>query len=288
MVVLLLVSLAFIFYPSSTDATNTLVETFRSKLFTLPPGGVYRRFQHIPWVQGHVGIRTFNAEVVDEFGTPVPLTELYLHHWIVQKTYVNSSLTNSEIAENDFFSPNNNVTLVPNSGTCENGLLSQWFGLGSETRKTNVSFPKPYAVESGNPSAIPAGHEEAWFVEIHALDLRNTLNPWDCSECRCDAYNVTKTEGGDPIPEGYIGGLLCCYEGLRCALKPSAKEELRSYYLQYTISYVPFTPCVIPLRIYVLDVTNNGKSPSESDLNSCQVRSFKINAFEVFFYFRYV
>ena len=64
-------------------------------------------------------IKLSRIRVVDENNVPVPLSEAYLHHWLV-------------------FGP-------PNQGVC-GGYLDYSFGVGAESRGTGVSFPDPHAV----------------------------------------------------------------------------------------------------------------------------------------------
>ena len=45
--------------------------------------------------------------------------------------------------------------LKPNAGVCEGDTHGQYFGLGSETRRTATWLPDPYAVEAGDPAAPP-------------------------------------------------------------------------------------------------------------------------------------
>ena len=140
----------------------------------------------IEFPKGHLGIRSFNAELVDENHNPVPLNEAYLHHWTVRPFLASDD-------ESDWDSPGN--SLVRNSvrgaphgrvhtsavheggdgllgedeqAACESGMLKDigvWFGVGSETRHTNTSFPAPYAAEIGNPDAA----DVVWKAQIHAI-----------------------------------------------------------------------------------------------------------------------
>ncbi|OEL36268.1 hypothetical protein BAE44_0002713 [Dichanthelium oligosanthes] len=75
-----------------------------------------------------------------------------------------------------------------NAGVCEGDTHGQYYGLGSETRRTATWVPDPYGVEGGDPAAPPE---------------------W------CDLYNVTVDEYGRRIAEGYAGGLLCCHDQTR-------------------------------------------------------------------------
>ncbi|CAL0309192.1 unnamed protein product [Lupinus luteus] len=81
------------------------------------------------------------------------------------------------------------------------------FGLGAETRKTNTQVPEPFGIEIGNPSKIPKGYEEKWFLNVHAIDTRGVEDRIGCIECRCNLYNNATTDGnGEPLRPGYGGG----------------------------------------------------------------------------------
>lgn len=69
------------------------------------------------WVKGQVAIHGFHAEVVDLDGNSVPLTEAYVHHWIVYNQY-------------------------GNAGVCSS--LQYVFGGGAELRGTPYESPSPY------------------------------------------------------------------------------------------------------------------------------------------------
>lgn len=45
-------------------------------------------------------------------------------------------------------------------------------------------------------------------------------------------FNATADEDGKPLPEGYIGGLRCCGDGLRCAVKDGFNGGEISYHLE--------------------------------------------------------
>lgn len=61
-------------------------------------------------------------------------------------------------------------------GTCSDSQDTTFFGVGSETRHTDTSIPAPYALETGNPAAIPEGYEEAWYLNVHAIDTRGAVD----------------------------------------------------------------------------------------------------------------
>ena len=76
--------------------------------------------------------------------------------------------------------------LVRNSGTCQRDILAQYYGLGSETRRTATDIPDPFEIIVGNPAKIPEGYEEKWLVNIHAIDTRGVVDKMGCTECKCE------------------------------------------------------------------------------------------------------
>jgi hypothetical protein len=64
--------------------------TFLSPEFMLGPGSVESKtYDDIDFPRGHIALKSFNAEVVDQAGNPVPLYETYIHHWLVGKYHEN-------------------------------------------------------------------------------------------------------------------------------------------------------------------------------------------------------
>lgn len=232
---------------------NGETKTFRSRPIPLGPGEVANYFYRLEMPSGHVGIKSFSADLVDEDGREVPLSEVYIHHWVVNKMH----------KEKDAVHVGTNYYVVTNSGTCQGRMLPQFFGLGSETRRTEYKIPDPYVVEVGNPNEIPHGYEEEWLLNIHTIDTRGAVNAMHCLECRCAAYNVSVTEYGKIVPQQYVGGLECCLHGYKCASKEGFHGGRRNLYLQYTVVYFPMEPILKPVRIYIFDVTDDRKAPTE-------------------------
>nr|GMD33897.1 uncharacterized protein LOC109163058 [Ipomoea batatas] len=203
------------------------VESFVSPRFELEPGSVSNKvFTGVDFPKGHIAWKGFHAEIVDEEGKSVPLHETYLHHWVVARYMIRK-------------------------GVCAE--LPQYFGVGSETRKTNFIIPDPYGIEVGNS---PPGLEEGWMLNVHAIDTRGTgENKVGCAECRCDLYNVTKDEEGRGLGD-YPGGMKCCYDGARCKVKQGFQGEKRGLYLKYTVTYVDWNPSIVPVKIYLFDVAD--------------------------------
>lgn len=252
-----------------SEARVTLENGVKSMVYLSPkitqqPGSVSNRFYYdIEFPKGHIAIKSFNAEVVDEAGNPVSLQETYLHHWVAvryyQRTGVKDVKHNGKVGFHQ-----SDIIIAGNSGICNHGL-TQFFGLGSETRKTSTFVPDPYGIEVGNPLEIPSGYEEKWLFNIHAIDTRNTEDAMGCTECRCNLYNTTVDEYGRPLKPNYVGGLLCCYDGVQCKVKNGLQSVERNLYLRYTVKWVDWSESIVPVKIFIFDVTDTWQSTGIHD-----------------------
>ncbi|KAJ0969274.1 hypothetical protein J5N97_022151 [Dioscorea zingiberensis] len=242
---------------------------FLSPPFFLSPGSVANKyFFDIPFPRGHIALKSFDAEVVDEAGIPVPLHETYLHHWVVEGYYGSKTSKDPIEAsplEFDFF----DYDLVRNSGICKR-TLGQYFGLGSETRRTNTWVPDPYGIEVGNPEQIPDGFEFRWLMNVHAIDTRGVDDKNGCTECKCSLYNVTKDEFGRPLRKGYIGGLKCCYDHTQCPVQEGFGGARRKLWLRYKVNWLDWDDTIVPVKIYIFDVTYTA-SAVDGALPGCKV-----------------
>ncbi|GMJ00145.1 hypothetical protein like AT5G61820 [Hibiscus trionum] len=242
------------------NKVNTAV--FLSPKFVLGPGSVENRFYYnVDFPKGHIAVKSFNAEVIDEAGNPVPLHETYLHHWVVVRYFVRKGVKLSEFNDHAKLSMSDYIS-GRNSGICQN--LGQFFGLGSETRKTATHIPDPYGIEFGNPAEIPSGYEEQWMLNVHAIDTRGAEDKLGCTECCCDLYNVTVDEYGRPLRPDYKGGLLCCYDHTQCKVKPGFEGVRRTLYLRYTVKWVDMDSSILPVKIYIFDITDTWKRTRNS------------------------
>lgn len=249
--------------------------TFLSPKFVLGPGSVENRYyRNIDFPRGHIALKSFNAEVIDEAGNPVPLHETYLHHWVVARYYQRLDVADTD--NNDELQVRQSDHLFAgNSGICQANVLRQYFGLGSETRRTATHVPDPYGIEIGNPAEIPAGYEERWLINVHAIDTRGAEDKLGCTECRCDLYNITVDEYGRPLRPDYKGGLYCCYDHTQCKVRPGFEGIRRSLYLRYTVKWIDWDSSIIPVKIFIFDVTDTGKrvngSTGMDPTSGCQV-----------------
>ncbi|KAM1185845.1 uncharacterized protein LOC126599842 isoform X1 [Malus sylvestris] len=235
---------------------KTRTSVFVSPKFVLEPGSVAdKNYYDVNFPRGHIAIKSFNGEVIDEEGNPIPLHETYLHHWVVGKYYGRIGFVEPEDARFDEFQ-RSDFAFVRNSGVCQGDTNGQYFGIGSETRRTDTHVPDPFGIEVGNPAVVPAGYEERWLLNVHAIDTRGAENGLGCTECRCDLYNVSTDSRGQPLRPGYKGGLRCCYDGTHCRVKQGFNGVKRNLYLRYTVKWVDWSDSIIPVKIYIFDVTD--------------------------------
>lgn len=270
---ILLLAMSLSYSQGFLNENQIKTAVFLSPKFVLGPGSVENRYHYnIDFPRGHIALKSFNAEVIDEAGNPVPLHETYLHHWVVARYYGRVGYNDSrEPSESDYF-------IVRNDGICQKGVLGQYFGLGSETRGTATHIPDPYGIEIGNPADIPEGYEERWLLNVHAIDTRGVEDKLGCTECRCDLYNITVDEYGRPLRPDYAGGLRCCYDQTQCRVRPGFEGATRSLYLRYTVKWVEWDSSLVPVKIYIFDITDKWKrfndSTGLSTEHDCRVSEF--------------
>lgn len=255
---------------SGNNEKNIKTAVFYSPKIKLSPGFISDKIYYdVDFPRGHIALKNFHAELVDESGNSVPLQETYLHHWIVEKYQQPKNVPNNY--------QTNNIIMVRNSGLCQGNLLGQYFGLGAETRHTKTYIPDPYGVEIGNPEEIPQGYEEKWMINVHVIDTRGVEDIMGCSECKCDLYNVTiNAFDGMPLDPSYKGGLGCCPDNGQCKMKKGFMGPKHVIYLKYTITWVDWDDFVVPVNIYILDVTDSVKRSYETNgminiEHNCQV-----------------
>ncbi|KAF9606986.1 hypothetical protein IFM89_030405 [Coptis chinensis] len=245
---LLLVSVAQAFEVLVSEENGLKTGVYHSPKFVQGAGSVVNKvYFNIDFPRGHIALKSFNAEVVNEQGIPIPLHETYLHHWVISRYYA---------PKEDNGDTELKIIRLRNSGVCQN--LGQYYGLGSETRRTETYVPDPFGIQVGNPADIPEGYEERWSVNVHAIDTRGAVDSLGCTECRCDLYNITRDAYDRPLRPDYIGGLLCCYDQTQCRIKEGFNSIKRNLYLRYTVKWTDWVDSIVPVKIYILDVTDTG------------------------------
>lgn len=85
---------------------------------------------------------------------------------------------------------------------------------------------------------------------------------------------------------GYKGGLSCRYDGTQCRLKQGFEFDdgrIRTLYLRYTVKWVDMDPSVLPLKVYIFDITDTWKKTGTNAEHIRKVDIATIN-YLAFFY----
>ena len=264
---MLILSLSILVLQSSTTWSRELgnhqvkTVTFMTTKFEVGPGMVVKRaFWDVEFPKGHIGVKSFDAELVDEQGNSVPLHETYLHHFFALRYWENITFSQNPLANRTM---TDGKSFKGNAGLCQEGVLVR-----VEAQGTSSNIPDPFAMELGVPDK---GWEEKWLIEVMAIDSRGVQDREGCTQCRCDLYNVTKDYlanekgiDGKPLTD-YKGGIFCCRDNSTCKLQKDFHGPKRNLSLKYTIKYVDWDQYQVPVNFYVLDVvdqvTYNGSQP---------------------------
>jgi hypothetical protein len=212
-------------HPRVHNADGTHEATFYSSLRSLKPGEVVFTnpdTTRMPLPDGDICITSVTADVVDESHRPVPLDEVYLHHWI---------LLDKE---------------HPNDGVCP-GYLKYIFGVGSETRTTPYDF-RPY---NGKIYGwFTNQKKQHWTANIHVLRTVD-VDPEQgglkgCIECH----------GPNKWCPHEEGGFDCCPDKSFCPTV-DRKTPAKQYYFRYKVQYIEQSaPNVEQGANYILDVSH--------------------------------
>uniref|UniRef100_A0A7N0RAL4 Uncharacterized protein n=1 Tax=Kalanchoe fedtschenkoi TaxID=63787 RepID=A0A7N0RAL4_KALFE len=265
---------------TTSDPSGLKTSVFLSPEIVMEPGSVANKFfDKADFPKGHIAVKDFSAEMVDESGASIPLHQLYVHHYLLipckqKKNYntVISDLFTAGKQEKHHRLPEC-FTRAAKPGRCRYDNFLGGYGIGAELRRTPTRIPDPYGRVAGNPAEIMPGYEETWMLNVHVIDTRGVEDPVGCAECRCDLYNIT-----DKITDDgrfYVGGYFCCEDEWRCRLIKNDDDQgakwnhtRTSVYMKYTVKWVDWSPSVAPLRKYTLYVTDRCKV--EYDVGPCK------------------
>ncbi|XP_020208152.1 uncharacterized protein LOC109793096, partial [Cajanus cajan] len=276
-ILLILPRTSYSLYQKPINHINTI--TFISKSFEMGPGSIAARtFMNIEFPKGHIGIKSFDAELVDQEGNSIPSYETYLHHWFAIKYIENFTMScNPKLVHSE------DLIFQRNEGPCNGFILPHYWGFGVESRGTTSNIPDPFAIELGNPLKVPNGYEEKWLLNIMAIDIRGAQDKKGCTQCRCDLlslpknfYNVTRDIHNQPLTTNYKGGLFCCQDNVQCKLSEGFQGSRRNISLRYKISWVDWSEYQVPVKVYILDSTDKVSSNGSKAIHDCQYTIPKI------------
>ncbi|XP_038685321.1 uncharacterized protein LOC119985188 [Tripterygium wilfordii] len=266
--ILLLVSFSTADHSRLFESTEENIRkgVFFSPEMELGPGDVaFKYYYDTDFPRNHIALKSFNAEVVDELGKSVPLHDVYLHHTYVLSYYQRKGSYIPDVLETEILPSEPDFLYKRNDGVCQDSVFGQFIGLASEMRGTPTNIPDPYGIELNNPAEVPDGYEQKWFLNAHIIDTRGGVDKVGCTECRCDLYNVTSDQFGEPLSPDYYGGLKCCYAHTRCKVKEGFEAPRRAYRMKYTLTWADWDSSIVPARIYLLDITDTMKIVRDSN-----------------------
>jgi len=210
--------------------------------FMLAPGQVQSRSGWAPFPEGSDRVVTgLWADVVDaETHKPTPLSEVYLHHWLMYPTHGDNDgpcfMDAGELREWSCLGGHALLRERP----CKTPLHRGVFGVGAESRFNPFVPPDGYGVYLDS-------YRGPWRFSFHVISLFGTADPLACRECLCTAY-ANQTPGG---------GFRCCHTGARCATSRAQQAGTRrAYSMRYTVRWLEpagaatpaLTPRVAPPR----------------------------------------
>jgi len=198
---------------------------------------------------GEYAILDFIGDIVDDSHQPVPLSDVYDHHWVAKSTTHKNAL-------------------------CSGGL-GYVFGIGAESRNNGVTFPAHmgYVVPDGT----------LWGANIHLLRTQGLKgdNPYkaakECNECY---YGPNKGSQCTPSKNGTFA---CCgehdTEGVAyCEVAEGELPPEKVYHLRYTLSYTESVLFIIPLEIGTFSAPHCASyyDVYRNDANPVDVKSYEL------------
>lgn len=157
-------------------------ETFLSPGITIRPGDVKNKLYDVEAPTGLFATVDFNAELVYENGEPVPLSDVYLHHWILVEVIVPTGaakLAGEELQETMRRSGAHAYHVGKPLHRVGRLHVKEAWAKGGETRHLNSTIPAPYGIVSGGE-----GMRTQWVLNVHGIDTRGAANRMGCTECR--------------------------------------------------------------------------------------------------------
>ncbi|CAI0376392.1 unnamed protein product [Linum tenue] len=241
---ILLLSLATILLATASEASPPELKSgsFYSPPFEMTPGKVvFDYFYGVDFPTGHLAVKTFRADLVDDDDNVIPFHEVYLHHSSMSRYYQAQNYSIPSVLETETlpYSETGGFVYRRNDGICQSDILGQYLGLGTEMQSTPYVVPDPYGMEVGDPAQIPAGR-----------DLYNVS---------VDGLGRELDQFGEPLPDDYYGGLSCCYAHTRCKVKEGFHAPSRMIRLRYSMTWTEWEPSIVPVRVYIFDITDEMK-----------------------------
>jgi hypothetical protein len=214
---------------------DVIREEFLSPEFKLKTGGAHftlNPFYKVPVPKGDYVILNQTWEIVgDDQGTPVPLTQMYNHHWLIGGADWPTSL-----CEGDYF-----------------------FGGGAEYRNMDYTFPEGYGMARVGASGECGANLHFINTEDLAAQWKGFNNP---EGDHAGAVKLAAECGWEPSRASYCdewgdGSFLCCFTGSRAHVNNPKDKDKRTYRLKATFEYSRDFSTAKHLQMGLLDVGGN-------------------------------
>jgi len=199
----------------------------QTSVYTSPPikiktGGSYfsiPTFTPLPFPKGDYTIIKTNFRLVNDDGSDVPLSEVYMHHWL--------------IGDIQFPFP---AKVEGVFGPCEGNLF---FGAGAEMRGMDYNYPDGFGMKR-------IGASGRCYANIHMLRTEDLKTSWkglndpngslgaamkNCHEC---GYAPGRSF---MCHEPLDGTFACCFSDSRCPVNNPHDHSTKSYHLKYQVQW---------------------------------------------------
>lgn len=173
-------------------------------------------------------------DVVDENHNSVPLSELYVHHWLVYDTPTMGTGFNIGCG---------------GTGT----FVSNVYGAGAEVRGVHYAYPKGFGYLSG-VYGRPYWSANLHFIRTDDLSTKEFNGSYgkaikSCIECE---YAAGKADGCRPGLDG-AGVFACCEQSSRCPVNNPSDNSTKKYMLKQNLTWTTDVKNIKGVRTAVLD-----------------------------------
>jgi len=222
----------------NTEHGEVIKTTFLSPAFKLKTGSAHftiNGLYEVPLPKGDYSILNQVWELaVGADKKPVPLTEMYNHHWLI------GGAAPLDLCEDDYF-----------------------FGGGAEYRTMDYTFPQGYGQARIAATGKCGGNFHFINTEDLLLHWKGFNNPDGnhaaalklCAEC---GYEPARADGlcnkwGD-------GSFLCCFTESRCRVNNPKNETKKEYRMKGTITYTRNFAGLKTGQVNLFDIGGNSRS----------------------------
>jgi hypothetical protein len=201
-------------------------------------------FYKVPAPKGDYVILNQTWSIVgDDGSTPVPLTQMYNHHWLI-----GGDLSPLDMCEDDYF-----------------------FGGGAEYRNMDYTFPDGYG--QGRVNATGQCGANLHFISTEDLATRwEGFNDPDGNHGA--AVKLAAECGFEPgrapglCEEWGDGSFLCCFTGSRALVNNKSDDTKRTYRLKGVFEYIRDLSDFKHLQVSLLDVGGNTRTENGQALDA--------------------